>query len=326
MLTTVYPRDLAERCREKLGLPSQRGPEEFSMGKAALCFCMPSTFTVDDQGLWFGGAAELIHLDFELKTNDVIKLPSDDFAPITVISLASSNIWIGTGGGGLFEYDKASKKCRRFTVKDGMMMDAVAALYLIGDTLWIGYGRKEGPDNGSAVLGEGGGLGKLELPSHHFVSFMPPRNAIIKIVGEEKDRIWMLADGANPAPQLFQYQSKEDKWINGDKGPAMDGDAKNVVVGQYRSPSVSILNLKDGRWRGLDSSTNFPSGLLTTVTLDGDNVWVGGRGFVAQLDTAHDKMLHLAYLKEDSVDRIQVGGGYVWAQCRWVLYRAPLPR
>jgi hypothetical protein len=88
---------------------------------------------------------------------------------------------------------------------------------------------------------------------------------------------------------------------------------------------VSIQNLKDGQWRGLNASTNLPTGLLTAITLDGDDVWVGGVRFVAQLDAAHDKMLHFAYLKAGSVDRIQLGGGYVWAQCGWLLYRAPLP-
>jgi hypothetical protein len=341
LFTVFYPRDFAERCRENLGLPSKKDSNEFSMGKPALCFCMPSTFTLDDQGLWFGGERKLIHVDFELKTNDVIQLPLEDFEPVTAICIASSNIWIGTGGGGLIEYDKGSKKCRRFTTENGMMRDAVAALHLAGDTLWIGYGLRA---NEGGVIGEGGGLGKLELSSRHFVSFMSPmttdfvkadkldgtvlptKSAIINIAGGEKDDVWMLTDGDVPAPQLFQYQSKENKWTAGDKGPAMDADAKYLVVGQYHTPSVSVQNLRDGNWRGLNASTNLPSGLLTTVTLEGDNVWVGGRGFVAQLDMAHDKMLHLAYLKEESVDRIQTGGGYVWAQCRWVLYRAPLPR
>ena len=331
MFTLVFPPEFAELCREKLGLPSQKDPREFSMGKAALFFGLPSTFTVDDHGLWFGGVGELIHLDFELKTNDIIKLPSDDFAPITAICIASSNIWIGTSGGGLIEYDKDSKKCRLFTVKDGMMMDAVSALNLVGDTLWIGYWR---------------GLGKLEIPFHRFVSFTPPmtldfmskaanssttgtvmptKSAVIKLAGAEKDNVWMLTDGENPTPQLFQYRSKGDTWIAGGEGPAMDADAEHLVVGQYRTPPVSIQNLKDGQWRGLNASTNLPTGLLTAITLDGDNVWVGGVRSVAQLDAAHDKMIHFAYLKQGSVGRIQIGGGYLWVQCGRLLYRAPLP-
>jgi tetratricopeptide (TPR) repeat protein len=345
ILTIVYPREYAEYCREKLQLPSQKNSKEFGMGKA-MCFCLPTTFTLDEQGLWFGGAGELIHLDFELKTNEVIKLPLDGFTRIAAICIASSNIWIATGGGGLIEYDKNSKKCRRFTVKDGMMMDAVAALHLVGDTLWIGYGRKADFDNGGGVLSDGGGLGKLDISANKFVSFgrslasgvvsseeffnkekavPPPKTPVIQIRGgeKEKDDVWILQDGMMAS--WLRFEPAANKWTGGDYAPGMDADSKQLVLGQLGPHPVSVLDLKDNHWRHLDSSTNFPSGLLTTITLDGDHVWVGGLGFVGEMDASHDTILHVAYIKEQSVDRIQIGGGYVWAQCRWLLYRAPLP-
>jgi hypothetical protein len=37
-----------------------------------------------------------------------------------------------------------------------------------------------------------------------------------------------------------------------------------------------------------------------------------------------DKVLKFAYVRARSVDRIQVGGGCVWAQFDWHLYKAPL--
>ena len=51
---------------------------------------------------------------------------------------------------------------------------------------------------------------------------------------------------------------------------------------------------------------------------------MGGQGYIALVDPAQDKVLKYAYLHSRSVDKIQVGGGYVWAQFNWHLYKAPL--
>ena len=44
----------------------------------------------------------------------------------------------------------------------------------------------------------------------------------------------------------------------------------------------------------------------------------------ALLDPARDELLHFALVQADTVERIQIAGGYVWAQFDWHLYRAPL--
>jgi hypothetical protein len=67
-----------------------------------------------------------------------------------------------------------------------------------------------------------------------------------------------------------------------------------------------------------------PPEAVTTLTLDGPNLWVGGMGYIALVNPVQDKVLSFAYVQAKVVDRIQVGGSYIWAQFDWHLYRAPL--
>ena len=69
-----------------------------------------------------------------------------------------------------------------------------------------------------------------------------------------------------------------------------------------------------------DGFSNPPS----TVTLDGDNLWVGSEGAIALVDLKEKKVKKICHIKADRVDSIQIAGGYVWAQFDGHLYRAPL--
>ncbi len=92
---------LASDCRKQLGLAATQNPRKFDMGKPILCLCSPSTFLIDDDGLWVGIDGRLLHLDFDLKTNLAVKLPIDNSVPITALCLTPSKVWIGTHGAGL---------------------------------------------------------------------------------------------------------------------------------------------------------------------------------------------------------------------------------
>ena len=65
---------------------------------------------------------------------------------------------------------------------------------------------------------------------------------------------------------------------------------------------------------------------MSALKVDGGNVWVGGHSFVALVDPAQDKVLKFAYVPQRSVEQIEVGDGYLWAQCEKHLYGVPLAR
>jgi len=57
---------------------------------------------------------------------------------------------------------------------------------------------------------------------------------------------------------------------------------------------------------------------FSSMTMAGNALWVGGTRFIAQVNPAQNQVRHYAYVQASSVNRLQVAGGYVWAQlgCR----------
>jgi hypothetical protein len=382
----IYSDKMAFYCRNKLGLSEVTDLREFDMGKPLLCMCTPSAFIADDNGLWIGISGQLLHLDFDLKTNLVINLPMDVSVPITTLCLSPSKIWIGTGGSGLIEYDKAGRQCRRFTEADGLMMDYLSSLKLDGDLLWIGYGGATG-----------GGLGQLDLSSQKLKSFMPslnanadssssagetpPRQSVGNIVTDVDGNLWMHVDR-----NIRQFNVAQNLWgsvpnVGGEWVPCFAADPEWLVkgvgveqivilIGTNLSRTVSpnpsnttrqivsqaemsrlekvfetnginqrifgtsvgeitakgkleIQSLRDNHLQKLEDTDGIPNP-PTTMTLDGNKLWVGGEGFIALVDLKQAKVRKYCHIHAAGVDRIQVGGGYVWAQFDWHLYRAPL--
>jgi tetratricopeptide (TPR) repeat protein len=334
----------ANYCRKKLGLPAVTNPLQFDMGKPLLPLCTCSTFAADTDGLWVGMEGQLRRLDFELRTDKVVDLPIDPSVPITAVCLDSSTVWIATAGAGLIEFDKASGTCHHYTVDDGLMMNTMSCLYLVGNVLWIGYGD-------SLLSPSGGGLGRLDLPSRKFTSFIPTiaNGASAERLGagftprESPDvptrrPIATMAAGPNGDVwfgsvffALRHYQSQRNLWEEIPQATApysLAIGAGKLYVGHEGSSSrglgVLSFSFRDGSWQSFPEVPGLPGLAVTTITADGDDLWVGGRGYLALLDTTRNKVLNFAYVQAFGVDRIQVGGNYVWAQFGGQLYRAPL--
>ena len=87
--------------------------------------------------------------------------------------------------------------------------------------------------------------------------------------------------------------------------------------------ALAIQNLRDHHWQTLEDADGLPSP-PSTLTLAGDNLWVGGAGAIALVDLKTEKVRKFCHIKAQGVDRIQIGGGYVWAQFDWHLYRVAL--
>jgi hypothetical protein len=352
--TVIFPRREIDYCRKKLGLPiAHKGPE-LQMGKPVLQLCRDAIFTSDEQGLWIGLEGQLLHLGFDLKTNLVVNLPVETAAPIAAICVTSSNIWIGTDGGGLHNFNKASHQFRHLGQKDGLLMDKIASLYLSRDALWIGYGRRvrEG------ALKSEGGLGRIDLHTGQITSFMPSalegpgagagqgvpprtgkavRDSVLAITEGAPGDIWLLADA--PSPMLCRYRTGAGAWdiaVN-QACTSLLRDPGNLFVGRCwnyfgenrteQAVGVSILDLstKDAPWRELKRPEGLPPGRVTALAIENGRLWVGGFGYIALMDPAKDELGAVAYVQAESVDRLETGGGFLWAQFRCNLYRVGLP-
>ena len=300
-------------CRKQLGLSAVENPLEFDFGKPVMCLHAGGddrlsqmlltkfgAFAADADGLWLAIGGKLMRLDFCLRTNGVVTLPIPVTMPITCLCLASSQIWIGTGGAGLVGYDPASHQCIQLTEKDGLLLDFISSLHVAGDVLWIGFGQESS-----------GGLGKLDLGTRRATSFMPslaegqaepgkaPRSPVVSLASGAPGDVWFVAHFA-----LGRYCSPADQWeafpdLQYAATVASAGDKLFVGMGPFgirhgREPKglgVKTLLLKDKQWKTFPAITSLPSEEVTTLTVDGPNLWLGGKGYIALVDPATDQSL-----------------------------------
>jgi tetratricopeptide (TPR) repeat protein len=87
--------------------------------------------------------------------------------------------------------------------------------------------------------------------------------------------------------------------------------------------SLAVQSWSDQQWQTIQDDTAIPNP-PNTMTLAGDELWVGGTGYIARVDLRQGKARNYCRVAVDEVDRIQIGGGYAWIQLGWYLYRVPL--
>jgi tetratricopeptide (TPR) repeat protein len=342
----VLPDVEANYCRKKLSLPVVHDSREFEMDKIAICTGSSSYFAVDGNGLWIGNNDKLIHVNFNLETNVEISLPKDPSTPVTAICVSPSKLWVGTGGDGLIEFDKANHQCRRFTVQDGLMMNQISCARLSGNTLWIGYGYPEqsnSPGTRDVSHSDIGGLGFLNLSSHQFVSLtpslangmelpnQPPRQGVSTLAFESGD-IWFLTEDSS----FWHFQRASNTWDVANSARniwCLATDAEGLYAGQFDfvlekckpgAPGLMTFNFRNGQWQSFKPIPPLPSNAITTITPDDGKIWVGGTGYIALIDPHHDRLCCFTRIWSPAVDHIEIGGGYMWAQYNGYLHRATL--
>lgn len=164
----------------------------------------------------------------------------------------------------------------------------------------------------------------------------PTRNSVLAITEGAPGNIWFLAEVQTPL--LCRYRSGENAWdvaVN-QACSSLLRDSKSLYVGRNwnyfgenrteKALGVSILDLSDkaASWREVKRPHGLPPGRVTALALDSGKLWVGGFGYLALVDPAEDELRAVAYVQTESVDRVQTGGGFLWAQFNCQLYRANL--
>lgn len=346
-VTFVSTRRQANLCRRKLGLPVAGGPPELDLGKPVMQLCRDQTFIANGEGLWIPLGNKVLQVDFDLNTNLVIKVPMEQPAPITALCVTSSNLWLGTDGAGLYEFDKATRQFQHLTQEQGLLLDSIASLCLSGESLWIGYGRKVR----EAELKSDGGLGALDLRTRRVRSLgvslpggqvgadtasrasigQPPRSSVLTLKEGAAGEMWFIAEA--PVPWLGRYRAAENAWdVDLQACTSIVSDSKHLFAGQTWNyfgenktgplgVSMRDLNDRTAKWQELKRPEDLPPGRVTALALDGATLWAGGFGYLAQLDTTAGQVIGIAYPEAEAVDQIQTGGGYLWAQWNCCLYR-----
>ena len=159
----------------------------------------------------------------------------------------------------------------------------------------------------------------------------PPRVPVQAVSVGVEDDVWLVAQYA-----LLRYRSRGGQWDPvsdfghsstlgrcGDHLYVGMGSGGSFRRGEPASIGLRTLSLKDGQWKPFPVVPTLPTG-VTSLTVDGANVWIGGEAYLALVDPAQDKVVKYAYVSARSVDQIELGGGYLWAQCEKHLYKTPL--
>ena len=157
----------------------------------------------------------------------------------------------------------------------------------------------------SGHLVEGGGINQLEIEISSKPTRASPTNQVtrtrLNVSNEEEHRI----------VESFKT-NKVYQWIS----LYSSGNIKP-------KGKIAIQNLRDDHWEVVQDPDGIPNP-PTTMTLDGNDLWVGSEGAIALVDLNSCKVKKFCHIAAASVDRIQIAGGYVWAQFDWHLYRVPL--
>jgi hypothetical protein len=322
-------------CRRKLGLPVTTDPRVFTLDDPFLSYDRGLAFATGSDGLWIACGDKLLQLDFDLATNLTISLPSHGTPP-SFVCVGSSQIYIGTFGAGLIAYDKQTRRCRHWTEEDGLFSDFISCLLLQGDTLWIGFA-----DN--MLLG---GFGRLDVPTGRLSAFTPsvatslqrnmrdwdsptqgPRQAVVAVATGPDGNLFVASmnkgvqryDVHQDTWQLYRYCSVQDMACNSTALFLADRWA-GLSAG---NSSLQMQTFSDGQWQGFGDKAAIPQQSVTAIALDGKDVWLGGRGFIGVFDPQLKAMRKFCYLRTLTVCRIEIAGGYVWAEANGWLFRIP---
>ncbi|HEX3800080.1 MAG TPA: CsgG/HfaB family protein [Verrucomicrobiae bacterium] len=337
--SVVQTSERANYCRRKMGVPEIHDPREFTMEWSKVCFCgdfrpeleehSSGTFAAGDGGLWFADRGILTSVSYGLRTNFLVPLGVAPDVAITQICMGASNLWIGTGGGGLIEFDKSSHRLRRLTDADGLLMSYISSLELSGNTLWIGYGNVNG-----------GGLGRINLQTHEITSFTPslaahlraavPKSAVTSLATAPDGELWLYAYNGG----IIRHGTKETDWQPEGGFPGagtLASDFRNLYHGNTlnyekgKDLGVRIRSFDTGNVTNIPPVKGLPNQQVTVLKPAEGDLWIGGMGYIAVLDLSRNEIRKLAYVKGRNVQKIQLGGGYIWALVGPGLLRAPIP-
>lgn len=82
-----------------------------------------------------------------------------------------------------------------------------------------------------------------------------------------------------------------------------------------------FIRSTDGQWHYFSDEKAIPHP-PSAVALDGNNAWIAGEGYLSVMDLTTCKLRLVCFLAAQSVDDIQIGGGYLWLACGPHLLRA----
>jgi|GEM_PF-1302060 len=343
------PSKMARLCRQNLGQNPDIDPKEFLFTTNCINVISNANFLPSDQGVWIASKNTLELVDTNFTRIKTVSLPIKECI-VSCLEQDATHFWIGTLGSGLLEYNKETGVWSQFLKQNGLALDDVASLLLKDKTLWIGYGLAEHNSP------EAGGLGLYDLVQKKF-HYYDPSVSILNKIDQQRSVILQPFSHEEVDKPTFQSivamgsDSRGNLWLTvlfGDN--RIFNPKENTWTASPIEGTCSYLTTPSGRFyitqdspynysqiigvRWFDSSPKelktmptppeLPSLLTTAIAMDGNNVWIGGLGYIALFDPASQKVIKVAYVKTQQVDQLAVCKGCLWARFNKRLFCHPL--
>lgn len=330
----IVPAHFLQFYREKLGEPPVADPLNFEPGKPVVEWSNRFVFLPDGDRFWIACCDRVVEQPMRggVAVTNRLDISTDD--PPQVLAQSADTLWIGTAGSGLFRLDKQTRKMRRYTTEDGLLFDGISALYLAGNSLWIGQeNRWRDPRVGEKPAG---GLAMLDLTSDRLRSFAPPLPAEtvaavrpgaprlpVRAIGQRApEEIWLSANNKfNPVTAAWSSLAEPETKSLPD---CLAASAAWVVAGRTSS-LVPLLVSKEGVGEPvmIGTAEGLPFASVTTVALDGDRLWVGGPAYLAIFDLQSRRVIGQCLMDNTNVEGLAIAGDNVWVRLNRSLYRFP---
>ena len=338
----------ANRCRVQAGKPAVQDPMVFDLGKTPYIQFRrdgPRFFAFEAEGddVWVATYSQIKRFSgagpFEaskpVELHEVERFTSGN---ATSICVSRNVIWMGTEDDGLFELDRRTGQIRQTTMKNGLFVDGISDLRLQDKTLWIAYQRSDE-----------GAIGTMDLQTRKFSAMtpnlqlktetdtqadidrlnQPPEQPISCMTESAPGEMWFGVVGKG----MQSYRLSDSRWkyifdtfprttylssiaADAANGRLLVAARDSGILDNEKSTSggLYIYDYRQHKHTKMRIEQGLPANDLTAVAVDGNIAWIGGRGFVAVINTEQRKVLRIAYISANCIKRIQLGKTFVWIQ------------
>ncbi len=329
-------------CREKLGQTAIAStPIEFKLGKPVRLFLDAPVLKHDGKRLWVAAQDRVYHYTDGV-WNQVTMSP-DLRDHITALAVNDTTLACGTRYSGVFICERATVKWRHYDEADGFMVSSIEGFCFSGPKLWIAFGDRET---------EYGGVGYIDLTAQRFVGITPKLEKVgrgilddgetqapkrrVRAVHQDDNGLWAGVQGKG----LQRYDLNSKQWdtassLHGfqrSRFPAIS-DGQNQITGISVTPlfvavstdqtgshassekywgGLSFSSVATNDWKILTEQQGLPSNYVLSVAIDGNQLWTGGRGFLARVDMSTGRITHVCNTGNTWVHSIEVMPDVIW--------------
>ena len=317
----VVVNNLIKICKQNISgvITKNNKPMEYQINEPFLKIGNMGSFDIDKGTIWFASDKNLYSYIQAEKIQQKAEFNLNVKNEITCITISGENIWFGTDGDGLYDYNYISGNLHRYSEDDGLPLENITSLFYYPNKLWIGFGQRNK-----------GAIGYIE--NQKFIGIMPklnlstesvpyygtlesdaidasPKHRISGLLQADPNNLWVAVNGKGLQHFIIGSEkwdtvnaangfNREPAWAitdNENRVSCIVGRKDIIIVGSanessgrsgydYRIGGITIYYPLENKWKSINMSSGLPKQNIYSLFLDGNNLWAGGLGYIALID------------------------------------------